>query len=251
MKRFSDCSLTATSGRSVFIATAWPFLTDRASTPTFIDRVQDRNGYTLFRQDQRHCPDCRALINPDGSVDQESTINILPPMVIDDRKQILDPVVAYQMTSIMEGVIRRGTARSANSLNRTLAGKTGTTDDSFDAWFVGFSADLVAGVYIGFDTPATLGKRETGSSVALPAWIEFMQHALSGHPDVPFRRPNGISLVKIDSKTGFLPGPDTPASRIIFEAFRSGTEPRTSSLNTPSSSDGADTVPDFSGGGIY
>ena len=158
------------------------------------------------------------------------------------------------MTSILEGVIDRGTGRAAKSLGYSLAGKTGTTDDSFDAWFMGFSPDLVVGVYVGFDTPSSLGKHETGASAALPIWISFMDKALKRMPDVPFRRPDGISLVKIDSETGLLPGPDTPRSNIIFEAFRAGNEPKSMAIQSPTAIPGGGSdadSPTLGTGGIY
>lgn len=225
-------------------------------SPTFIDRVQDRNGQTLFRQDQRECRGCQTVVSEIKNTQTESEeaaepLSLIPPLVVDNRKQILDPVTAYQMTSIMEGVIDRGTGRAAKSIGRTLAGKTGTTDDSFDTWFMGFSPDMVVGVYVGLDTPASLGKRETGASVALPIWTDFMEAALKGTPDIPFRRPNGVSLIKIDAQTGLLPGPDTPSSRIIYEAFRVGNEPRSSSVAAPSVSPDGEESPNFGSGGIY
>jgi penicillin-binding protein 1A len=106
------------------------------------------------------------------------------------------------MVNMLQGVIERGTAVAARVLGRPLAGKTGTTNESKDAWFVGFSPDLVVGVFVGFDQPASLGPRETGASVALPIWIEFMRGALDGTPPTPFRTPPGILLVQVDAETG-------------------------------------------------
>ncbi len=256
--------LGASETTLVKLASAYATLVNggKQLNPTFIDRVQDRNGFTLFRQDQRACHGCSSVITPlnastiassdeEASAEATEPLSIIPPMVVDNRKQIIDPITAYQTTSILEGVIQRGTGRSAHDLGRTLAGKTGTTDDSIDTWFMGFSADLVVGVYVGLDNPASLGKRETGASVALPIWKEFMKEALANQPDVPFRRPDGISLIKIDAKTGLLPGPDTPNSRIIYEAFRAGTEPSSASSDTPASVQDGENNVNFGSGGIY
>lgn len=241
---------------------------------SLIDRVQDSSGNTIFKQDNRECEGCSLLntnvdISADGdkgdvvateSEDDASTGDVAtvapldytqdPPMVIDTRKQLMDPIVAYQMTSILEGVIQRGTGRRARVLHRTLGGKTGTTDDSVDNWFMGFSPDLVTGVYMGFDNPSSLGRHETGASVALPVWIDFMRNALKDKPDVPFRRPAGIKLVKIDARNGQLPTPQTPKRDIIFEAFRDGTEPTaTSGTEIPADNNGGDAA--TGAGGIY
>jgi penicillin-binding protein 1A len=134
------------------------------------------------------------------------------------------------MVWIMRGVIERGTGRRIRELGRPLAGKTGTTNDNRDTWFIGYSPDLVAGVYIGFDRPTPLGYKETGSRVAVPAFKRFMAEALIGEPIIPFRIPPGIRLVRVDASTGLLPGADT--ERVLLEAFKPGTEPETS---TPSS----------------
>ncbi|MGE0724011.1 MAG: penicillin-binding protein 1A [Alphaproteobacteria bacterium] len=182
-------------------------------TPTLIDRVQDRNGTTLFRHDARKCPEC----------DAEAFTGQAPPTLADDRPQIVDPQTAYQMVSMMEGVVQRGTAAKLAALRRPLAGKTGTTNDSFDNWFVGFSPDLVVGVYVGFDRPRTLGQRETGGSSAVPIFARFMQLALEGKPAVPFRVPPGLRLVRVNRLTGELAQPGD--SSTILEAFRPGTEP--------------------------
>ncbi|HET8728642.1 MAG TPA: penicillin-binding protein 1A, partial [Alphaproteobacteria bacterium] len=175
--------------------------------PTFIDRVQDRTGETVYRHDRRDCAECQ---------DVEWT-GQQAPLLPDDREQVTDPVTAYQMVSILEGVVQRGTAVRLRGLGVTLAGKTGTTNESFDTWFVGFSPDLVAGVFVGFDTPRTLGARETGSSAALPIFGAFMADALTGKEVLPFRIPPGVSLVRINPSTGLLARPGEPA---IWGAYR-------------------------------
>ena len=188
-------------------------------TPALIERIQDRNGKTIFRRDTRECLGCQVK---DGTVPVPDDA---PPIPVDTREQVTDPRTAYQMVSIMEGVVQRGTAVRAKVLNRPVAGKTGTTNDSRDAWFIGFTPDLVAGVYIGFDNPRKLGNKETGGKAALPAFIEFMQHALKDVPSTPFRVPAGISMTKIDLMTGQAPGYGTPAKNMIFEAFKIDQQP--------------------------
>jgi penicillin-binding protein 1A len=182
--------------------------------PSFIDRIQDRRGSTIFRHDDRVCANCGQLIRWEN---QDA------PPVPDTRVQLTDPRTAYQIVSIMEGVVERGTGVALKSLGRPLAGKTGTTNESKDTWFVGFSPDLVVGVFMGFDEPRSLGKRETGSSVALPVFKQFMEHALKDAPILPFRMPNGIRNVQINAATGARAQPGD--SKVIWEAFVTGTEP--------------------------
>src|SRR5690606_15435474 len=146
------------------------------------------------------------------------------PPVLAVREQLADPVSVYQVTSMLQGVIERGTATRVRMPGRPLAGKTGTTNDAFDSWFVGYSTSLVVGVYIGFDTPRTLGPRETGSSVAAPVFKTFMEEALEFMPATPFPVPPGARLVRISRSTGLPPEPG--AGDVILEAFKPGTEPR-------------------------
>ncbi|HEU4838494.1 MAG TPA: penicillin-binding transpeptidase domain-containing protein, partial [Micavibrio sp.] len=183
-------------------------------TPTLIDRIQDRRGETIFTYDNRPCPNCGDLIRWDG----QST-----PIVPDTREQIADERTAYQMVSILEGVVQRGTAARLAKLGRPLAGKTGTTNKSKDTWFIGFSPDLVVGVFVGFDEPRSLGKRETGSSTAAPVFGEFMEDALKDTPPTPFRVPPGIKNVRINADTGRAAQPGD--KHVIWEAFVTGTEP--------------------------
>ena len=182
-------------------------------TPTFIDKIQDRNGRTIFRQDIRPCLECR-------SVDQSLT---KVPVIPDYREQIADRASAYQMVRMLEGVVKRGTGRRIASLNKPLAGKTGTTNKNFDTWFIGFSPDLAFGVYVGFDNPKTLGRRDTGSNVAAPIFKRFMKIALKGMPEVPFRAPPGILHVRINTETGSLARPGD--KNIITEVFKPGSVP--------------------------
>lgn len=181
--------------------------------PTLIDRIQDRFGKTVFRTDQRECRGCRAK----AWEEQEE------PRVPDTRRRVIDARTAYQVVSLMEGVVRNGTGRKVRVLGWPLAGKTGTTNDWHDAWFLGFSPDLVVGVYVGFDQPQTMGVNEEGSAVAVPIFRDFMALALAREAHVPFRVPPGIRLVRINAETGMPAAPGD--KKVIFEAFLPGTEP--------------------------
>lgn len=182
--------------------------------PSLIDRIQDRRGKTIYRHDDRHCEGCGPLVEWEDQI---------TPEVPDTREQIADPRKTYQIVSMLEGVVQRGTGVRIRSLRRPLAGKTGTTNESRDTWFIGFSPDLVVGVFAGFDDPAPLGKRETGSSVAVPIFKEFMQEALKDTPPAPFRIPPGVKQVQINANTGARAKPGD--ERVIWEAFITGTEP--------------------------
>ncbi|MGH7186334.1 MAG: penicillin-binding protein 1A, partial [Pseudomonadota bacterium] len=183
--------------------------------PTLIDRIQDRWGHPLWRHDKRECRGCKA----------EKWQGQPEPMLGDDRRQIIDPHTAYQMTSMMEGVVQRGTATVVKKIlpNVPIAGKTGTTNDEKDAWFIGFTPDLTVGVYVGFDTPTPMGRRRTGGELAAPIVADFMRLALRGKPATPFRVPRGIELMPIDAKTGQR-GIFGEAG-VILEAFKPGDEP--------------------------
>ena len=188
----------------------------KKNTPSLIERIDDRHGKTIYRRDIRDCKMCK--LDTLAGMDMKA----LPPLPEDNREQLADPRVNYQMISMLEGVALRGTgARAHLELQKTVAGKTGTTNDSKDTWFVGFSPDLVAGVYIGYDKPRTLGKKETGASVALPAFIDFMKVALADKPNQPFRVPRGIRLSQVDLHTG-QPASGAPDEKVISESFVSG-----------------------------
>jgi penicillin-binding protein 1A len=182
--------------------------------PTFIDRVQDAQGWTIYRHDERQCDGCQ-MSSYDGSP---------PPQLPDTREQVLDPANAYQMVSMLEGVVQRGTASAVKQVGKPLAGKTGTTNDGRDVWFVGFSPDLVAGVYLGFDQPRSLGAKATGGRLSAPIFRDFMIEALADEPATPFRVPPGVRLVKVNSQTGerWVAGDE---GQPIWEAFKPGTEP--------------------------
>jgi penicillin-binding protein 1A len=178
---------------------------------TLIDRIQDRNGKTIYRHDDRQCQGCLA----DKWQRQDE------PILIDRREQVIDPMTAYQMTSIMEGVIQRGTAQVIKALGKPIAGKTGTSNDEKDAWFVGYSPDLVVGVYFGFDKPKEMGQGATGGVMAAPVFLEFMKGALANKGAVPFAPPPGIKLIRVDAKSGTRASGDGA----ILEAFKPGTAP--------------------------
>ncbi len=181
--------------------------------PTLIDRIQDRYGHTIYRHDGRECRGC----------DADKWANQNEPILIDKRDRVLDPMTAYQITSIMEGVVQRGTATVVKEVGKPIAGKTGTTNDEKDAWFIGFSPDLVVGVYLGYDKPRHLGRGATGGVLAAPIVRDFMKVALADKPAVPFRVPAGIKLIRVDPKSGMRAGPGD--QRVILEAFKPGTAP--------------------------
>jgi penicillin-binding protein 1A len=180
---------------------------------TLIDRIQDRYGRTIWSHDTRKCPDCTA---------REWTGQNEPELV-DDRKQIIDSMTSYQIIDVMEGVVQNGTAQKLKVLNRPIAGKTGTTNDEKDAWFIGFTPDLVVGVYIGYDNPAPMGHGMTGGMLAAPVVRDFMRVTLADQPAVPFRAPPGILLVRVNHKTGLPAAPGDKTA--ILEAFKPGQEP--------------------------
>ncbi len=184
-------------------------------TPTLIDRVQDRRGRTIFKHDDRECKNCNGY--------KSNAIDIPFIATKDTREKIISSSSAYQMVSMLKGAINRGTGIIINSLERNLAGKTGTTNANTDAWFIGFSSDLVAGVFVGFDDPRPLGYKETGSSVSAPIFRNFMKKVLDKTPDLPFRRPAGIKLIWVNPKTGFKVNSKQKGS--ILEAFKPGQFP--------------------------
>jgi penicillin-binding protein 1A len=181
---------------------------------TLIDRIQDRYGHTIFKHDQRECRGCDA---PDGWKNQPE------PTLVDRREQVMDPMTAYQITSMMEGVVQRGTATVVREVGKPIAGKTGTTNDEKDVWFIGFSPDIAVGVYFGYDKPRHMG-RVSGGGMAAPAVRDFLKIALADKPAVPFRVPAGIKLIRVDARSGMRAGPGE-GGRTILEAFKPGTAP--------------------------
>jgi penicillin-binding protein 1A len=179
---------------------------------TLIDRIQDRFGRTIYRHDQRQCDGC----------DATAWTGQPEPELVDHREQVLDPMTAYQVTSMMEGVVQRGTATAVRAVGKPIAGKTGTTNDEKDTWFVGFSPDLVVGVFIGYDQPRPMGRGQTGGVVAAPIFTEFMKVALADAPPKEFQAPAGLELIPIDRRTGLRA---QGGGDVILEAFKPGTAP--------------------------
>ncbi len=185
----------------------------RRVTPTLIDRIQDRYGHTIYKHDERECRGC----------DADKWNNQPEPTLVDRREQVIDPMTAYQITSMMEGVVQRGTATVVKEVGKPVAGKTGTTNEEKDVWFVGFSPDLAVGVYMGYDKPRHIGRLATGGHLAAPVVKDFLKTALADKPPIPFRVPPGIKLIRVDPKTGMRASPGD--TRVILEAFKPGTAP--------------------------
>ena len=176
--------------------------------PIFIDRIQNRRGKTIFNADKRQCIGCKEI----------SYLKEEIPFIRNNSEQIISPETAYQITSMLEGVVKRGTGRKLKNLNLILAGKTGTTNKNMDAWFLGFTSKLVIGVYVGFDEPKTLGKYETGAKAALPIFKKFVEKVVKKKDALPFKVPKDISLVVVDAETGLEP--NTKTKKIIYESFK-------------------------------
>lgn len=196
----------------------------RQVQPTILDRVQDRTGATIYAHEVLPCDTCDA---------EAWDPQLFEPVFPETREEIVDPVTAYQVVHMLEGAVQRGTGTALRVLGRPLGGKTGTTNDFRDAWFVGFSPDLIVGVYVGFDTPYQLGDGEAGGRVAAPIARDFLASALDNYPVAPFRVPEGVRLVPIDRQSGEPGALGQPG--VILEAFRPGTEP---SRETPEEESG-------------
>lgn len=181
--------------------------------PTMLDRIQDRYGRTVWRHDKRECTQCNAA----------EWTNQPEPEFIENREVVMNPYTAYQITSMLEGVVQRGTAKKLQEIGKPIAGKTGTTNDERDAWFIGYTPDLVVGVYVGYDRPRPMGKGETGGSLAAPIVSKFMKLALKDVSATPFRVPSGVRLIPIDPKSGKR-GTYGEAN-VILEAFKPGEQP--------------------------
>ncbi len=181
---------------------------------TFIDRIQDRFGKTVFRHDKRECVECNSKVF-DPTADQPS-----PP---GNMEQVMNPYTAYQITSMMQGVVERGTGKKLLAVGKPVAGKTGTSNEERDAWFIGYTPDLTVGTYIGYDNPKPMGKKRTGGELAAPIVADFMKLALAGKAAIPFRVPRAIELIPINVKSGTRStfGED----EVILEAFKPGDEP--------------------------
>lgn len=194
-------------------------------TPTLVDRVQDRRGETIYRQDRRICGDCQGPWKTGE----------LEPVLQPNSRLIMDPVTAFQLTSMMRGVIERGTATSLQRLGMPLAGKTGTTNESKDAWFIGFTPNMVAGCFIGYDTPRPMGRGAYGGTLCAPVFEQFMKIAMKDRPHLDFPFPPGAVMAKIDRSTGRRLSDDASGAGVSLEAFRVGEAPA---------------IGEYSGGGV-
>lgn len=183
--------------------------------PTLVDRVQDRNGQTIYTHDERICTDCYDANLPAGE----------SPIIVSNRDRVMNAITAYQLTSMMQGVVQRGTASSVVNLPVPTAGKTGTTNDSRDVWFVGFTSNIVAGCYMGFDRPRGLGRGSYGGSMCAPVFNEFMKVATAKYGGGPFKVPPGGRFIKIDRYTGERLADDASGENVVAEYFREGEEP--------------------------
>src|SRR5580698_4125530 len=178
---------------------------------TLIDRIQDRWGHTIYKHDERICQNC----------DAAHWDNQDEPKLVDTREQVIDPLTAYRITSIMEGVIQRGTGIAIKEVGKHLAGKTGTTNEAKDLWFVGYAPDLAFGVFMGYDKPRSLGDSAQAALYTAPIFRDFMKLALKDVPDTPFRVPPGIKLISVDVHSGQR----STGAGSIMEAFKPGTAP--------------------------
>ena len=177
--------------------------------PKLIDRIQDSEGNTIFKTEDRYCENCKNI----------SFLSDEVPKIKDNFKQIFSPQTAYQITSILEGATKRGTAKKLRDLNLDIAGKTGTTNKNTDTWFIGFTSNLVVGVYIGHDEPKTLGKFETGAKTAMPIFKSFMKKAVKKENTRPFKIPENITLMVVDSQTGKKVS--FASNKTLIESFKS------------------------------
>lgn len=219
LPNYLSYALGAGETTAMRMVTAYSMLANggRRVKPTLIDRIQDRYGHTIFKHDQRECRGCDA---PGGWKNQPE------PQLIDRREQVLDSMTAYQITELLEGVVQAGTATVVREVGKPIAGKTGTTNEAKDAWFVGFSPDIAVAIYMGYDKPRPLGKGNaaTGGHLAAPIARDFLKLALADKPAVPFKVPAGIKLIRVVAKTGMRAGPGETGGTIL-EAFKPGTAP--------------------------
>nr|WP_255733278.1 PBP1A family penicillin-binding protein [Ruegeria sp. Ofav3-42] len=182
--------------------------------PTLVDRIQDRFGKTIYRHDDRQCLDCNsAWLEPDES-----------PTIETNRSQVMDAITAYQLTSMMKGVVDRGTASSVVNLPVPTAGKTGTTNESKDAWFIGFTSNIVAGCYIGYDRPRPMGRGAYGGTMCGPVFQSFMEKAVEKYGGGPFEVPEGGHFIKIDRFSGARLPADATGDYVVAEYFRDGVD---------------------------
>lgn len=183
--------------------------------PTLVDRIQDRYGKTIYKHDPRLCPECSDPNIPEG----------LPPLILSKRERVMNAITAYQLTSMMQGVVDRGTAAQYIDLPVPVAGKTGTTNEARDVWFTGFTSNMSAGCYIGYDNPEPLGKGAFGGSMCAPVFQEFMSEAIKTYGGGAFRVPSGGQFIKIDRFTGARLPDTATGDNVVAEYFREGEEP--------------------------
>nr|WP_252737655.1 PBP1A family penicillin-binding protein [Citreicella sp. C3M06] len=188
--------------------------------PTLVDRVQDRWGRTIYNHEfvkgnERVCEDCADPNLPPGR----------GPRIVDSRERMMDPVTAYQLTSMMQGVVQRGTASGVVDLGVPTAGKTGTTNDAKDVWFIGFTSNIVAGCYIGYDTPRPLGRGAYGASMCGPVFQRFMTQAVKKYGGGKFKVPEDCEFMNMDRFSGARLGPNASGPNVVSECFRRGEEP--------------------------
>ena len=183
--------------------------------PTLVDRVQDRYGKTVYRHDERICEDCSDLNLPLGQA----------PRISSTRERVMNEITAYQLTSMMEGVVQRGSASKTVNLPVPIAGKTGTTNDAKDVWFIGFSSNIVAGCYIGYDNPRSLGEGAYGGGMCGPVFNQFMTQAIKTYGGGKFNVPNDCQFIKIDRFSGARLPDSASGDNVIAECFRPGEEP--------------------------
>ena len=184
--------------------------------PTLVDRIQDRYGKTIYKHDQRICLDC--------GIDNLSLGDV--PTILTNRERVMDRTTAYQLTSMMEGVVSRGTAKRTVNLSVPTAGKTGTTNEAKDVWFLGFTSNIVAGCYIGHDIPRPMGKRSGGGSMCGPVFNEFMSTITEIYGGADFVIPEGGKFIKIDRYSGERLSDDAEGENVVSEFFRDGEEPK-------------------------
>lgn len=183
--------------------------------PTLVDRVQDRWGRTIYRHDPRECVDCQvASLDP-----------LFAPRIVSNRERVINAITAYQLTSMMQGVVQRGTAAGRVNLGVPTAGKTGTTNDARDVWFLGFTSNIVAGCYMGFDNPRPMGRGAYGGTLCAPVFQQFMKEATTKYGGGPFKVPEGGHFIKIDRYSGARLSGDASGPHVVAEYFREGEEP--------------------------
>lgn len=218
MPQLLSMSLGAGSTSMIRLMTAYAIIANggKQVKPSLVDRIQDRYGHTIYKQDMRECVNCNAEWN--DSAPEE-------PKIIDNSPQILDPLTDYQVINLLQGVVERGTARLLKSLDREIAAKTGTTNNSKDAWFIAFTPDLLVGVYLGYDTPRPLGRWETGGGLAGPVAKDFLTKALVDVKKSKFPIPEGISFIPVNQETGMRAKDGD--KNVTLDPFKPGMEPAT------------------------